>query len=107
MFLYLCVCCCVGGLLEILTAKVCDEVIKVVNVDNDECSVFGYFGICVFVYLCVCCCVGGLLEILSAKVCDEVIKIVNVVNVECSVFGYLGICVLVYLLFVLVVFLRS
>ena len=37
-----------------LTAKVCDEVIKVVNVVNDECSVFGYFGICVFVYLCVC-----------------------------------------------------
>ena len=34
-----------------LTAKVCDEVIKVVNVDNDECSVFGYLGICVFVYL--------------------------------------------------------
>ena len=62
-----------------LTAKVCDEVIKVVNVVNVECSVFGYFGICVFVYLCVCCCVGGLLEILTAKVCDEVIKVVNVV----------------------------
>ena len=51
MFLYLCVCCCVGGLLEILTAKVCDEVIKIVNVVNVECSVFGYLGICVLVYL--------------------------------------------------------
>ena len=49
--MYLCVCCCVGGLLEILTAKVCDEVIKIVNVVNVECSVFGYLGICVLVYL--------------------------------------------------------
>ena len=32
VFVCLCVCCCVGSLLEILTAKVCDEVIKVVNV---------------------------------------------------------------------------
>ena len=33
-----------------LTAKVCDEVIKVVNVVNVECSVFGYLGIFVFVF---------------------------------------------------------
>ena len=45
------ICCCVGGLLEILAAKVCDEVIKIVNVVNVECSVFGYLGICVLVYL--------------------------------------------------------
>ena len=37
-----------------LTAKVCDEVIKVVNVVNVECSVFGYLCVCVFVYLLLC-----------------------------------------------------
>ena len=51
VFVCLYICCCVGGLLEILTAKVCDEVIKIVNVVNVECSVFGYLGICVLVYL--------------------------------------------------------
>ena len=54
VFVCLYICCCVGGLLEILTAKVCDEVIKVVNVVNVECSVFGYLGIWVFLCLCVC-----------------------------------------------------
>ena len=51
VFVCLYICCCVAGLLEILTAKVCDEVIKIVNVVNVECSVFGYLGICVLVYL--------------------------------------------------------
>ena len=51
VFVCLYICCCVGGLLEILAAKVCDEVIKIVNVVNVECSVFGYLGICVLVYL--------------------------------------------------------
>ena len=54
VFVCLYICCCVGGLLEILAAKVCDEVIKVVNVVNVECSVFGYLGIWVFGYFCVC-----------------------------------------------------